>query len=180
MNLLKHIRIYLIGPMESEKDCGASWRNEIKEKLASINIKWFDPVNKVFVKDIQESGDYQLQLKKWREEGNYDELARHMKEIRAYDLSMVDRADAIIFYFDYDKFTCGSWEELTTANRAKKPIFFICKQGIKKVPLWMFGMIPHKYFYNSLDEVVQVIKKIDSGEKPLDSQRWRLLQPQYR
>jgi hypothetical protein len=179
-NLLKHIRVYLVGGMESLADCGASWRNEIKEKLKDVNIRWFDPVNKVFVKDVQEAGQHQKDLKTLRAEGKFDELAERMKEIRSYDLSMVDRSDAIIFYFDINTFTCGSWEELATANRAKKPIFFICKQGVNNVPLWMFGMIPHKYFYNSIDEVVEIVKSIDSGEKKADSSRWRLLQQQYR
>lgn len=180
MNLLKNIRIYQVGAMESEKDCGASWRNELKEKLKEIGIKWFDPVNKIFVKDVQESGQYQIDLKSWRENGEFDKLAEHMKEIRAYDLSMVDKSDAIIFYYDVNKPTCGSWEELFHANSIKRPIFIIANQGVKSLPLWLFGTIPYKYFYNSIDEVVGIIKKIDSGEKEIDNQRWRLLKPEHR
>lgn len=180
MNLLNNIRVYLCGAMESEKDCGASWRNELKEKLNHIGIKWFDPVNKVFVKDVQEAGQHQQDLKTLREQGRHDELAERMKEIRAYDLSMVDKSDAIIFYLDLDKFTCGSWEECFHANSIKRPIFFICKQGVGNVPLWLFGTIPHKYFYNSIDEVVEILNKIDRGEKEADSNRWRLLKPEYR
>lgn len=180
MNLLKKTKFYLIGAIESEADCGASWRNEIKSKLQALNLFWFDPLNKVFIKDVIESGKHQKQLKDLRSDGEFDELTIRMKEIRSYDLSMVDRADAIIFYFDINTFTCGSWEELVTANRAKKPIFFICKQGVRNVPLWMFGMIPHKYFYNSIDEVVKILQDIDSGKHEIDSYRWRLLKPEFR
>jgi hypothetical protein len=180
MNLLKGIRIYQVGPMECEKDCGAGWRNELKEKLKHVGIKWFDPVNKVFVKDIQESGEYQTKLKKWREDGNYEKLAKHMKEIRSYDLSMVDKSDAIIFFYDVNKPTCGSWEELFHANSIKRPIFVIANQGIKTLPLWLFGTIPHKYFHDSLDKVVEIINSIDRGDKEVDSNRWRLLKKEYR
>ena len=179
-NLLAKTKFYLVGGIEFEKDFGASWRDEIKEKLKSVNICWFDPLHKIFVKDVDESGAAQVNFRDLRSKGKFDELATQMKEIRSYDLSMVDRADAIIFYYDVNTPTTGSWEELFHGNSLKRPIFFICKQGVKNVPLWLFGTIPHKYFYNSIDEVVETIKSIDNGSKVLDNSRWRLLHKNYR
>ena len=40
--------------------------------------------------------------------------------------------------------------------------------------------MPHNYFYNDIDEVLDMIRKIDSGEKKIDSDRWRLLRKELR
>jgi hypothetical protein len=180
VNLLYKARFYLIGAIEAEKDCGRSWRKYIQDELVDLNINWFDPCNKHFLKDVQEVGEHQVNLKKLRETGQYDELAKHMREIRIYDLSMVDRSDAIIFYYDSNTPTCGTWEEFFWAIRLKRSIFVIAKNGLNTIPLWMFGCLPHKYFYDSIDKVIQVLKDIDNGTIKIDSDRWRLLHPQYR
>lgn len=180
MNLLYKTRPYLVGPIESEVDCGQSWRNYLINELQECNFSWLNPCDKKFVKDTQETGDYQKRLKHLRENKQYDELSKEMKEIRIFDLSMVDRSDFIIFYFDDTKFTCGSWEELFAANSRKRPIFFVSKNGIDKVPLWMFGCIPYKYFYSSLNEAIKVIKDLDNGVKEMDSDRWRLFKKDFR
>ena len=52
--------------------------------------------------------------------------------------------------------------------------------GKAKTPLWMLGMLPHKYIYNSLDEVIEMLYAIDNEDKPIDSDRWRLLRKEYR
>jgi hypothetical protein len=44
----------------------------------------------------------------------------------------------------------------------------------------MFGMIPHKYIYGSVEEVVDVLQKIDAGQIEVDSMRWKLLKKEYR
>jgi len=41
-------------------------------------------------------------------------------------------------------------------------------------------MFPHKYIYNSLDEIVEMLYAIDNGDKKIDSERWRLLKKEYR
>ncbi len=179
-NLLYKTRPYLVGPIEAEADCGVSWRNYLIKELAECNFSWLNPCDKKFVKDTHETGDYQKRLKEMRANGQYDELAKELRLIRIYDLSMCDRSDFIIFYFDDEKLTCGSWEEIFSANSNKRPIFFISKNGIDKIPLWMFGCIPHKYFYSSLDSAIKTIKDIDSGVKEMDSDRWRLFRKEFR
>ena len=52
--------------------------------------------------------------------------------------------------------------------------------GKRKTPLWMMGMLPHHYIYDSIEEVVGMIKQIDTGEKNIDSDRWRLLKKELR
>jgi hypothetical protein len=74
----------------------------------------------------------------------------------------------------------GSAEELVTAVRMKKPIFISMEGGKAKTPLWIMGMIPHNYIYDSIEEIMEMIKQIDSGEKKIDSDRWRLLRKELR
>ena len=42
------------------------------------------------------------------------------------------------------------------------------------------GMVPPKYIYNNVGEIFETIKRIDSGEKIMDSDRWKLLKPEFR
>jgi hypothetical protein len=103
-----------------------------------------------------------------------------MSVIRSYDLNLVDRSDFIVAHLLPDVASWGSAEELVTAVRMKKPIFISMEGGKDKTPLWMMGMIPHNYIYNSIEEVLKIIKQIDSGEKTIDSDRWRLLRKDLR
>ena len=93
---------------------------------------------------------------------------------------MVDRCDFIICYINPNVGTFGTMEELTTAVRMKRPIFLVVEGGKKKTPLWIFGMLPHKYIYDSFEDVKKVLTSIDTGAKVLDSDRWRLFKPELR
>jgi hypothetical protein len=62
----------------------------------------------------------------------------------------------------------------------KRPCFIGVDGGKKKTPLWLLGALPHKYFYDSIDEAVQKVVDIDSGNVAIDSDRWRLLLPEFR
>lgn len=178
MNLLKNTKAYLVGPMEYRN--GRKWREDVTKGISSMGIVCFDPYKKPFVIDVDESENANEELKKLRAAGDFDEVSRVMKRIRAFDLALTDKADFIIAYINPEVFTVGSFEELFWSNRMKKVIFLILEGGKTKCPLWLFGTIPHRYIYNNVEEVVEVLKKIDSGEKELDSDRWRLLAPEFR
>ena len=109
------------------------------------------------------------------EKGSFEEVARRMRTVRTYDLNLVDRSDFIIAHIIPAVASWGSAEELVTAIRMKKPVFISMEGGKKKTPLWMMGQLPHKYIYDSLEEIVEMIKKIDSGQQSIDDDRWRLL-----
>lgn len=178
MNLLNRTKTYLVGSMQYED--GVSWRETAEVELGKMGIIVFNPYNKPFVKDIKEGKATQVELLKMQSDGNYDELAERMREIRVFDLNLVDRSDFIIVKANPKIASWGSSEELVTAVRMKKPIFFSCDGGKKALPLWIFGQFPHKYIYNSVAEILEVLKKIDAGEIEMDSDRWRLLRKEYR
>ena len=119
-------------------------------------------------------------METWMKTKQYDRVTDKMKTVRAYDLNLVDRSDFIIAHLVPDVASWGSAEEIVTAVRMKKPIFISMEGGKAKTPLWMLGMLPHKYIYNSLDEVIEMLYAIDNEDKPIDSDRWRLLRKEYR
>lgn len=177
-NILKGAKTYLVGAMQYSN--GRAWREEISEKLDAMGIVCFDPYKKPFVVEVQETEKTHAEIEELIQKGEYDEVARIFKRIRSYDLALVDKADFLIAYIDPEILTVGSWEEIFWSNRLKRAIFLIIEGGKNKCPYWLFGTIPHKYIYNSLDEVVEVLQKIDSGEKTIDNDRWRLLRPEFR
>jgi hypothetical protein len=113
-------------------------------------------------------------------QGKYDLVAEHMKQIRSEDLRTVDLSDFLIVYLNPKVPTVGSIEELTTAVREKKVIFMVIEGGKKNTPLWVLGMMPHKFIYDNFDDALNVLNKIDSGEITIDNERWKLLRPEFR
>lgn len=178
MGLLNKTRVYLIGAMQYEN--GRGWRERITPELQNIGITVFDPYNKPFVDDTTEDEAARAELKQWMENGEFDRVTERMKRIRNFDLRLCDVSDFIIAHINPKVASWGTAEELTTNTRSKKPIFISVQGGKKACPLWILGMIPHKYIYNNVDEIMEMIRKIDKEEKIIDSDRWKLLLPQYR
>ena len=177
-NLLYKTKTYLVGHMQYLS--GRDWREEVTEKLAPLSITCFDPYKKPFVKDVEEDEASRTEMETWMRTKQYDRVSERMKTVRSYDLNLVDRSDFIIAHLVPDVASWGSAEELTTSIRMKKPTFISMEGGKSKAPLWLLGMLPHKYIYNSLDEVTEMLYAIDNGIKPIDSDRWRLLRKEYR
>tara|TARA_R110000765_G_scaffold83234_1_gene161738 strand:+ start:173 stop:667 length:495 start_codon:yes stop_codon:yes gene_type:complete len=159
---------------------GRDWRADATSKLSPLEITCFNPYEKPFVKDVEEDEETRDQMETWMKTKQYDRVTDRMKTVRAYDLNLVDRSDFIIAHLVPDVASWGSAEEIVTAVRMKKPVFVSMEGGKGKTPLWMLGMFPHKYIYNSVDEIIDMLYAIDSGEKEIDSDRWRLLQKQFR
>lgn len=178
MNLLYKTKTYLVGHMQYVS--GRDWRKDITDKLKPLNITCFNPYEKPFIKDVEEDEASREEMETWMRTKQYDRVTDRMKMVRAYDLNLVDRSDFLIAHLVPDVASWGSAEEIVTAVREKKPVFVSMEGGKSKTPLWMLGMFPHKYIYNSLDEIVEMLYDIDNGKKKIDSDRWRLLQKKFR
>lgn len=178
MNLLNKTKTYLIGHMQYSE--GRGWREYVTQSLKEMGITVFDPYKKPFVKDVEEDEIARNKLEEWMQGGFYEGVQERMRTVRSYDLNLVDRSDFIIGHIIPHVASWGTAEELTTANRAKKPIFLSVEGGKKKTPLWIMGTIPHKYIYNNVDEILDVLEDINSGKKEIDSDRWRLLREELR
>lgn len=177
-NLLNKTKTYLVGHMQYLS--GRDWRQEVTEKLAALSVTCFDPYKKPFVKDVEEDEASRQQMEGWMQEGDYNKVTERMKTVRSYDLNLVDRSDFIIAHLVPDVASWGSAEEIVTAVRMKKPIFISMEGGKSKTPLWMLGMLPHKYIYDSVDSIMDMLYSIDNGSTIIDSNRWRLLKKEYR
>lgn len=159
---------------------GRNWREHVTEKLEPLSITCFDPYKKPFIKDVEEDEASRQEMETWMKTKQYDRVTERMKTVRAYDLNLVDRSDFIIAHLVPEVASWGSAEEITLAVREKKPVFISMEGGKAKTPLWMLGMLPHKYIYNSVDEILDMLHAIDGGSKPIDSDRWRLLRKEFR
>lgn len=177
-NLLYRTRTYLIGPMQYTN--GIPWRDSVTKDLDDMGVIVYNPYHKPFIKDVQEGDDVRTNLKNALKEGRYDYVQETMKEIRVFDLNLVDRSDFLIAYIQPTVPTFGSMEELVTGVRMKKPTFIAIEGGKQNCPLWLWGMFPQKYIYDSVDDIVSMLRNIDSGKQLMDSNRWRLLKKEYR
>ena len=101
-NILAKTKTYLIGPMQYAE--GRTWREDISEFLNSIDVTIFDPYKKPFINAPDETESTHNELCHLMEAGKrkaeldfsgFDMVADHMKKVRSFDLSMVDRADFI-------------------------------------------------------------------------------------
>ena len=179
-NNLKNTRAYLIGTMEFEN--GEGWRNKLISELDDRGIKFYNPYNKPFIHDVPEDETSRREMLHWRASEQYDLVAQRMKQIRGYDLRLCDICDWFVAVIKPKLASWGSAEEITTLVREKKPVFLIIDDpsGKKSCPLWLFGVLPHKYIYGSLGEAIDVIKAIDDGIVRMSSDRWKLLKTEYR
>lgn len=179
-NLLKNTRCYLIGGMQYVD--GKGWRETIKDELTNRKIKFYDPYYKPFVHDIPEDESSREEMLHWMETEQYDLVAQRMKAVRGYDLRLCDICDFFVANINPKIASWGSAEEITTVIREKKPLFLIVDDpnGKKSTPLWLMGIMPHKYIYNDLGEALDMIKAIDDGIVKLSSDRWKLLKEEFR
>ena len=177
-NILAGTKTYLVGHMQYVR--GRNGREEIAAELEPLNITCFDPYKKPFVKDVEEDEASREEMEMWMKTKQYDRVTERMKIVRSYDLNLVDRSDFIVAHLVPDVASWGSAEEIVTAVRMKKPVFVSMEGGKSKTPLWMLGMFPHKYIYNSVSEIIDMLHAINQGNKEIDSDRWRLLRPEFR
>lgn len=172
MNRLKNFRVYLAGPIDRAEDNGAEWRDDITPFLHSLNMQVFDPLRKPIDIGLEgpEAKPYRAHLK---ENLAFDDLAREVKKIRVVDLRMVDLSDFVIVNWDTSIHMCGTIEEVIVANRNKRPILIRCVQGKIGMPDWMFGVLPHQFFFDTWEELKKYIKYVDSTTlQPEHFKRW--------
>lgn len=178
MGLLHKTKVYLVGGMQYVN--GRGWRETMTTDLTAMGITVFNPYIKPFIDDVVEDEGARQLLAEQMKNSDFDAVADRMRKVRNFDLRLCDLSDFIIAHINPNVASWGSAEEIVTSCRMKKPTFISIEGGKNKCPLWIMGMFPHKYIYNNTDEIVAMLRKIDSGEKVADSNRWKLLKPEYR
>ena len=96
-----------------------------------------------------------------------------MKVIRRVDLRLVDISDFLIVNLDLEIHPCGTYEEIFTANRCKKPIIIHMEQGKNKAPDWIFGTIPHQMIFSNWENLKSYLLHINSDKNIECYKRWQ-------
>ena len=159
---------------------GRKWRDRAEHELCKMGITVFNPFKKPFETDVEESTNVSEEMASQMKNGDYEAVSRRMKRIRAFDLNLVDRSDFIIGHLYPNVASWGSSEELSIAVRMKKPIFLSIEGGISKTPYWILGQVPPECLYDSVEDIISEVKRLNSGEKQVSLERWRLLKKNKR
>lgn len=166
-------RTYLVGAMDRVPDGGVEWRERITPRLHDLGVIVYNPCNKPIADPkVLENEDTRARINKLREAKCFDTLRGDYGSIRTVDLRMVDTSDFLIANIDIDAHACGTYEEITTANRQKKPILVHCEQGINKVPNWLIMMLPSWSFFESWDDIILYLSNINDGTDEYPDKRW--------
>lgn len=180
-NILRGTYCYTIGNLQyTGFSHGINWRKQVKEELEPIGVKILSPLDKIFLNYQKEDEDTLKQLKQMAVDGRWVELRERAKEIRRRDLSACDYSTFLIAVIDTRYHTCGSYDEVFTSLKNNKPVFFHFigdkENPIENIPTWMWACVPPEFFYSSLEDIIEDIKKIDKGEKQIDQKYWKILE----
>ena len=171
MNRLASTRCYLAGPMDRAPDGGVTWRQNLKKKLADLQILWLDPTCKPT--DIAiETPEARARWEQLRRQHRYEELAWEIRQVRCVDLRLVDIADFVIVHLDQTISTCGTMEEISWANRQKKPVLVHIEQGKEAAPMWLFGMLPPQLLFSTWWDLTDYVRHIAYDEAIDSLRRW--------
>ena len=171
MNRLKNQRVYLAGAMDRVADRGATWRDNITPFLRNLGVTVYNPITKPTDIGMEDMDSHMIKTK-LKKQHRYDELSSMMKTIRSVDLRLVDISDFLIVNINLEHYACGTWEEVTLANRQKKPILIHMEQGKHEAPDWLFGTIPHQMIFSSWDDLKEYLDHINGAENIETYKRW--------
>ena len=171
MHRLWGMRCYLVGAMDKAPDRGAVWRDKMTPFLKKLGVIVLNPCDKPIDIGLEnvENQEYRRKLKNTLQ---LDTLSREVRLLRSVDLRMCDISDFLIVNIDTDIHACGTYEEITTANREKKPILIHCEQGIIGLPDWIFGMLPSQFFFGSWEHLKEYLYDIHTLETVDNLKRW--------
>lgn len=171
VNNLSGMRTYLVGAMDRVPDGGIGWRQRISGILTKMGIVVIDPCQKP-IDGVVENEETRYWIEYYKETEQYQKIKDQFGIIRNADLRCVDISDFIIAHIDLDVHACGTYEEIVTANRQKKPVLVWCQQGKKNAPNWLFFMLPHEHIFDSLGDMIKYLDAVNSETNVKSLKRW--------
>jgi hypothetical protein len=161
--------IYLAGSIEFEKSSGTGYRKNFMDKCRErgLKLKFLDPTNKItgLTPDVGVEKD---KIDAYRSSGKWSQLRGLMKKIVKQDLRQVDLSDMIVAFIDKRVYTCGTIHEVVTGEDQRKLVLIICEGGKENCPAWLFGIIHYNYIFDTADEAIDYLVKMNNGTIPLD------------
>jgi hypothetical protein len=174
MKELEGIKVFLSGAMDRCDDDGVEWRQEFREKAtaAGLGFKYFDPTDKPDGV-APEIGLEKHAIKQALIDGDWEFAAEQSREVRHVDLRMIDSTNLYIVYLDLNVHACGTYNEFFEAEYQHKPQFVIMAPGFEKydIPLWLIGIVREDEVFAGIDDCIEHLTKINSGEIAQD-ERW--------
>lgn len=163
MRTLNKSRCYLSGPIDDVPDLGVQWRLDLIQKSheAGLGVRYIDPCNKPS-SCAQEVLDGKRIVDSFREKKDWDGMRKFVKTLRREDLRFTDIVDFLVVKVNPNCHMCGSYDELFTAERQRKPIFCIIEEGIERLPVWLFGVFHLDNVFTSVDECVERLIQLDN------------------
>lgn len=160
-NKLKNSICYECGPIDFAKDDGYGWRNQITPVLQSMGIKVLNPLDKPIIGHLEDP--LTREQRRERQLAGDFEYIFNQRDVRAIDLRMVDHCDFLLVYFDPNDRPFGTIEELTWANRLKRPIIVVTPGGPYTCSPWLIWAIGWKTIFSNFEDAITYIKGIDDG-----------------
>jgi len=174
MNELEGKKCVLSGGIDRVPDDGVVWRKYIREQCEKkgIDIVFFDPCDKPNGLG-SEIGVEKTEVRELINNNKWEEAKEFVKTFRHYDLRAIDWSDFVIVKIDINSHLCGTYDEIFLAERESKPIFVIMGDGQTKydIPTWLISFINEHEIFNSEDECIDYLEKINNEEIVLD-ERW--------
>lgn len=161
VNNLRGSRAYLFGAIDRCPDGGKTWRNEITPELKKMGVVTINPLKKPML-DNDESDASRVKRHEAKAAGDFDYVISE-KRIRLIDLRFVDVTDFQVGMIDVQAYPCGTYEELFTGNRQKKPILIWSPRGKKDIPDWLWWTLPKEFIFENQDELLSYLYGIDTG-----------------
>tara|TARA_R110000824_G_C15125370_1_gene668507 strand:+ start:470 stop:1021 length:552 start_codon:yes stop_codon:yes gene_type:complete len=171
MSRLNGMRTYLAGAMDRVSDGGVGWRRKITPQLRALGVTVLDPCDKP-AEVVREDDKTRSNIQAFKIREEYDRIREDYAVIRTLDLRCVDVSDFIIASIDINVHACGTYEEISVANSQKKPILIWCQQGKVNAPNWLFFMLPHQHIFGSINDLLEYLSRVDSGEDAKHYKRW--------
>lgn len=166
--------------MDRVPDGGVEWRKKLTPQLHKLGVMVYNPCNKPILNpQVLENKETREHIEMLKSIGNFEELRRIYKPIRNVDLRMVDTSDFIIANIDVDVHACGTYEEIVTANRQKKPVLIHVEQGVKEIPNWLAFMLPSRFFFNNWIDMLFYLQDINDGVIKDQTNRWVFFDMKY-
>ena len=170
-NNLRNLICYSVGAIDRVEGYGRAWREELNVWLKTMRVQHIDPHHKPF-KVPQESDSMREEVVALKKAGNFAVAKERFGIIRSVDLRCVDLSSFLIARIDPDVHMCGTYEEITTANRQKKPILCHIVGGTQHTPSWLVYMLPEWSFFNTMDEIKAHLMHIDEIDPKYADPRW--------
>tara|TARA_B100001564_G_scaffold359974_1_gene384298 strand:+ start:4277 stop:4807 length:531 start_codon:yes stop_codon:yes gene_type:complete len=174
-NNLKNMRTYLVGAMDRVDDGGVGWRKAITPMLLEMDVQVLNPCEKP-IESSKETPDTRAIIDYYKKTGQFDKIRNEYGHIRNADLRCVDISDFVIANINMNVHMCGSYEEIATANRQKKPVLVWCEQGKMLAPNWLFFMLPHEHIFSSMDGLLAYLYDVSISKDRSKLKRWFFLE----